>query len=92
MKITYQEFQEAIKLFGLIGLETKKQVKDKYLKLSKRYHPDMSDGDEDKFQKINKSYKILEYYIDNYQFTFSKEEFKKQYPFSENQDEPWSLW
>jgi len=35
----------------------------------------MPNGDTEKFQDINKSYKILISYIDNFKFKFSKEEF-----------------
>ncbi len=92
MQIKYNEFQEAIELFGLIGLETKKQVKQKYLDLSKIYHPDKTGGDNDKFQKLNQAYKILNYYIDNFKFQFSTEEFQTQYPFSIKKNGQWSLW
>jgi len=92
MKITYQEFQDAIKLFNLIGLESKKDIKNKYLKLSQQYHPDKQNGSNEKFQEINDAYKILEYYIDNFKFTFSQDEFQSQYPFTQKEDDQWSLW
>jgi len=92
MTISYQEFQEAVNLFDLIGLETRKQLKKRYLKLSKSYHPDTVNGDNEKFIQLNKAYKLLQYYIDNYKFQFSKEEFEKQYPFSMKKNANWSLW
>jgi hypothetical protein len=82
VKINYKEVQEAVEFFGLIGLENKKDIKKKYLKLSKFYHPDTTNGDEIKFQELNKYYKILEKYIDNFQFRFTKDEFIDQYPLS----------
>jgi len=92
MKITYQEFQNAIKIFDLIGLETKKDIKKRYLKLSKQYHPDKQNGSNEKFQQINDAYKTLEYYIDNFKFQFSQDEFQTQYPFSKKENGQWSLW
>ena len=82
MKINYKELREAVEFFGLIGLENRKDIKQKYLKLSKLYHPDTTNGDELKFQELNKYYKILETYMDNFQFKFTKNEFIDQYPLS----------
>ena len=92
MKLTYQDIEEAINVFELIGLETKQQIKQKYLKLSKQYHPDKLTGDNDKFQQLTKHYKILEFYIDNFKFSFLKEEFEDQYPFTRKANGQWSLW
>jgi curved DNA-binding protein CbpA len=86
MKIDYDQLQDAVEFFGLIGLENKKKIKQKYLKLSKKYHPDMKGGDDIKFQELNKHYKILEDYIDNFQFRFSKDEFADQYPLAFSDD------
>ena len=92
VEITYKELQNAVKTFNLIGLENKDNIKKKYLHLSKLYHPDMQNGDTKKFQEIAKDYKILITYVDNFKFRFTQEEFKNQYPFSNVEDGPWSLW
>ena len=89
---SYDEFQDAVSLFGLIGLEIKEDIKKKYLKLSKQYHPDKLDGDKEKFQQINLAYDILKFYIDNFKFTFSYDEYQNQYPFSKDKKGRWSLW
>lgn len=81
-RVTYNDFEKAVKLFKLIGLENRADLKKKYLELSKKYHPDMPDGDIEKFQQINKAYKILDKYVEKYKFSFSKEEFARQHPFS----------
>ena len=47
----------------------------------------MTDGDTKKFQEINKAYKILIKYIENYRFRFTKEEFGNQHPFLVDDDE-----
>jgi len=92
LKIKYNEFEKAVKIFGLIGLENRDDIKKKYLKLSKKFHPDMPDGGTERFQEINKAYKILTIYVDNFKFRFTKEEFQDQYPFSRTQNGQWSLW
>lgn len=85
MRITYDEFQCAIETLGLISLTTKEKVKKRYLELSKKHHPDMPHGDVTVFQEINKAYEILNFYMDNFRFSFSKEEFEDQFPFSISQ-------
>lgn len=92
LKIKYEELEKAVKLFGLIGLESREMIKQKYLKLSKEFHPDMPDGTTEKFQEVNEAYKILTAYMDNFKFRFTKEEFKEQYPLSITDNEKWSLW
>jgi len=88
-KITYDTVQEACKKLGLVGLENRIIVKKKYLALSKKYHPDMTDGSTKKFQEINEAYKIIEYYIDHFHFHFTKEEFLEQYPHAFMDDPEW---
>jgi DnaJ-class molecular chaperone len=92
LKIKYDEFENAVETFGLIGLEHKDDIKKRYLKLSKKFHPDMTNGDTEKFQEVNKAYKVLIAYVDNFKFRFTKEEFQDQYPFSGTEKEQWSLW
>jgi len=92
LRIKYHEFEKAVETFGLIGFENKDDIKKKYLDLSKKFHPDMSDGDEEKFQEVNRAYELLKAYIDNFKFKFTKEEFQDQHPFSKNKNGQWSLW
>ena len=82
LKIRYEEFQKAVDTLGLIGLENKSSIKTRYLELSKKYHPDMKDGSDEKFQEINKAYKLILSYVDNFKFRFTQEEFTDQHPFS----------
>jgi len=88
-EVSYDEFEEAVELLGLIGLENKEMVRERYLKLSKEFHPDMPNGDTKKFQKLNKSYKLVSKYMDQFRFKFSREEFRDQYPFSFNSGKEW---
>lgn len=79
---SYEELQEAVELFGLIGLETKNDIKKKYLNLSKEFHPDKAGGSTKKFQELTNANKILMEYANIFKFRFTKEEFKNQHPFS----------
>ncbi|AXX86726.1 DnaJ domain-containing protein [Malaciobacter marinus] len=75
-----EEFDKAVDLFGILTKISKKELKQKYLKLSKIYHPDTSTGTQEKFQELKEAYELLLKYIDNYKFSFEEEEFKQQYP------------
>ena len=88
-KITFDDLDNACKVLGLIGLENRAAVKKKYLELSKKHHPDMSDGDTEKFQQINDAYKIVEYYMDRFHFHFTKDEFYEQNPHALLDDAEW---
>ncbi len=75
-----EKFEKAVDLFGILTKTSKKQLKQKYLKLSKKYHPDTSTGNSEKFQELKDAYDLLLDYIENYKFNFEEEEFKSQYP------------
>ena len=47
----------------------------------------MPEGSTEKFQEINKAYKILNAYVNKYRFRFTKEEFANQHPFSVGDNE-----
>jgi len=80
-KIDYKDFQKALDSLNIVSKITSDELKNKYQKLSKKYHPDMPDGDEAKFREINEAYKIIQKYIKNYRFKLDEEEFYQQNPF-----------
>ena len=45
------DYSEALKLFGFTGNFTKEELKKRFLKLSKKYHPDLN-GDEEMMKKV----------------------------------------
>ena len=61
-------------------LSSLNDIKNKYRKLSKKYHTDLN-GDNEKMQEINWAYKVLKKYIENYKFLFTEEEIIKQFPY-----------
>jgi len=79
-QVSLSEFQDAVESLELISLRTKEDVRRKYLKLSRKYHPDMEGGTTEKFQEIREAYEVLVEYMDNFRFVFSDEEFKQQNP------------
>lgn len=76
----YEEFEKAVDTLGILTKISKEDVKKKYIKLSKKYHPDMQEGSEDKFKELKKSYDILCAYMDSYCYSFDKDEYKDQFP------------
>jgi DnaJ-class molecular chaperone len=88
-QVGLSEFQNAVKCLDLLSLTTQEQVRKKYLKLSRQYHPDMEGGSVEKFQEIRESYEILVEYMENFRFTFSDEEFKQQNPILVNVKQSW---
>lgn len=51
-------YSEALNLFGFTGEFTEKNLRKKYLELSKKYHPDMGGSDE-MMKKVNTAYDTL---------------------------------
>jgi len=78
-QISLDEFRDAVETLGVLTLSSRDDVRKKYLKLSREFHPDMG-GDIEKFQKINRAYEILTHYMDNFRFLFDEDEFKRQNP------------
>ena len=76
----YSEFEKAVDMFGILTRISKKDLKKKYLKLSKKFHPYMPEGSDEKFIELKKNYEMLSAYMDSYYYSFDKEEFKNQFP------------
>jgi DnaJ-class molecular chaperone len=79
-QVSLSEFRDAVETLGLLSLSSREDVRKKYLKLSRIYHPDMENGSTKKFQEINDAYEILTNYMDSFRFVFDDEEFKRQNP------------
>jgi len=76
-----EKIQKALKTLQLSSFVSLNDIKERYRELSKKFHPDLNSKEgEEKFKEINQAYKILREYIENYRFTFSKEEIIKQFP------------
>jgi len=70
---------EALNILNLPTFITKEDIKKQYYFLAKKNHPDIG-GDEDGMEKINRAYKLLITYIEEFRYTFDEEEIAKQYP------------
>lgn len=79
--MTYQEFREALELFGLGERASLAQIKARHRDLVKAYHPDRGNAsDPQAIRRINSAYELLMEYCRGYQFCFSEEEFLEQTP------------
>ena len=70
---SFEEIDEARKIFGLGEAATLKEVKDAYRRLARRYHPDRYSGDargQEVMKKLNRAYKLLEDYCRDYKYSF----------------------
>ncbi len=79
--MTYSDLQEALRVLGLGERASMKDIKARHRELVKRHHPDANNsGDAEIIRKVNASYRVLQDYITDYRFSFSKEEFYHQNP------------
>ena len=59
---------------------TRHEIKERYRKLAKKYHPDRRGGDAGKMEALIRAYEILKDYTDNFRFRFDEEEITRQFP------------
>ena len=86
--IDYSDFKKAVEIFNIGTRLSRKNLRDRYLKLSKEFHPDLG-GDKEKFQELSEAYEILLNYTDNFRFEFSEDEYKKQFPLANFESRFW---
>ena len=73
------EIEKALDILSLPTLISKEDVKSQYRFLAKKNHPDIG-GSPEKMEQINKAYKIVMQYIEEFRYTFDDEEISKQFP------------
>ncbi len=74
-----EEIDKALDILGLPKLITKEDVKSQYRFLAKKNHPDIG-GDAVKMEQINVAYALLMKYIEDFRYTFDRDEISKQFP------------
>ncbi len=78
-KDSFEQISNALIILELPTFISSKELKERYKLLASKNHPDMG-GDELKMAKINSAYTLLKNYMDNFKFSFSKDEVYKQFP------------
>lgn len=87
--MNYEAFFEAVNTLGLIGKMSKEEIRQSYLALSKKYHPDGTEGDAQKFQAITEAYELLKQYTEGFRFMLDHDEFLVQFPLSGPKSNDW---
>jgi preprotein translocase subunit Sec63 len=86
MKI-YQKILEARRVLGIPEQASLAEIKTKYRKLIKKWHPDINQENKDQCDKMAKkiidSYAIILGYCKEYKISFSQEEVQKYLPAEE---------
>ena len=93
--MTFEDLQSALDEFDLPAQTTWRKIRARHRELVRRYHPDKgAQADEDKIRRINAAYKVLNEYVGDYRFDFSREQFLEQYPEERLKEQFWSekLW
>jgi DnaJ-class molecular chaperone len=79
--MTYQELQQALKVFGLEEQASLREIKTRHRELAKRYHPDAGNqGDGKAIRQLNEAYRLLLEYLRHYRFSFDEDTFYEQCP------------
>lgn len=77
--MTYADLQEALRVLGLGGRATLKEIKARHRDLVKRHHPDTGNVcDQETIRQVNDAYRVLLDYISGYRFSFAEDEFYEQ--------------
>ncbi len=77
-KFTFEDIDKARKMLGLGEVAALSEIKKAFRNLSKKWHPDSSvekdkNISEEKMKQINKAYKTLLKYVENYRYSFKEE-------------------
>jgi DnaJ-class molecular chaperone len=83
----YEDLQKALDSLNIVTRMTQSELKNQYLRLSKKHHPDMPDGSDEKFKEISEAYKLIQSYMKNYRFSLDKDEFYSQNPLANRPDD-----
>jgi DnaJ-class molecular chaperone len=80
----YNEIEEARRRLGLDEAATLKEIKRAYRTLAHRHHPDMHRGDSnaesETMKQLNRAYKLLMDYCNEYKYSFKEEDVARTYP------------
>ncbi len=74
--LKFELVDKARKILGLGEEASWREIREKYLELIKKTHPDRKRGEEE-IKKINWAYEIIKEYCENYFFSFRKEDVER---------------
>ena len=79
----FEMIDKARKILGLGEEVSREEIKNRYIELIKKYHPDKEADNKEYLEKskdINWAYKVITSYCDDYKISFSREEVEKINP------------
>ena len=84
-KFSFKDIDIARRLLGLSTEATLKEIKEAYRNKARQFHPDKYvEGEkgiyEKKMARVNRAYKILLKYVEEYRFPFKKEDVDRNNP------------
>ena len=86
--MNFNEIDEARRLLGLGEAVTLKEIKTAYRKLAHHHHPDKNDSANEKsnemMKRLNRAYKVLMDYCNEYRYSFRQEDVARVYPEEED--------
>ncbi len=89
--MTFEELQSALDEFDLPARVSLKKIRARHRQLVRRYHPDRgAQADKERIRRINAAYKVINEYLSDYHFNFSREEFFQQNPEERLREQFWS--
>jgi len=89
--VNFNEIDEARRVLGLGEAATLKEIKSAYRRLAHRHHPDKHGSateEIDTMKKLNRAYKILMDYCNDYKYSFKEKDVTRTYP----DEEYWRKW
>jgi len=84
-KFSFDDIDKARKLLGLPDEASLREIKEAYRNKAKKYHPDRYSQEkrevyERKMARVNRAYKVLLRFIEEYKISFKKEDVNKNNP------------
>jgi DnaJ-class molecular chaperone len=79
----FEKINMARIILGLGESASKEEIKNRYRKLIKKYHPDRTPENQkylNKVKDINCAYNIITSYCDRYEFSFKREDVERMNP------------
>lgn len=79
-----KKVHQAAKILNLDNKESLAEIKKKHRRLIKKWHPDQCQDDpavcKEKIKEINKAFKIIKEYCNNYLYSFAEDEILENLP------------
>lgn len=79
----FEIIDKARKILGLPEETGREEIKNRYMELIKKYHPDKNSSDNqclEKTKNINWAYKVINSYCNDYKISFSREDVERINP------------